>query len=553
MQPVFTDSLSRIGDALTGFIHLLSEWLSKNQAGDASYKQKWRQLPLGVWPPNETTEVPVDTCFKITFDEPPVVGAAGAIKIYRTFDDTMVDCINLVDRTVDFAGTIPPLGATSRLNVIGSTNGAKRARVVNYNPVLQNGDTITIVPHNNKLNYHEAYYVTVDSGVLSGKIYGRPFNGIPKAAWQFYTRRKAPAGKTLRVDGYRGADFCTVQGALDHVPAANTEPYLINIADGVYEELLYIGDKQNITLRGQSRAGTVIQYNNYESFNAGTGSVSGTPGHPGIPSQTGEPTAGPITDATIPAQGGRAILLVNSSDGLVLDNLTLYNTHPQNSAAANQAETIYFSDAADHRYVVKNCNLISCQDTVQIKAKAWFYNCLIVGDVDFIWGYSQMALFENCEIRSRHNPRCAGYIVQAWVEPGSKGFVFLNCTLTKGPETSGHYLARSCQTSARGQLEQSEYYDNVAFIKCRIDDHILPVGWHYYAGSATGTIQPPGPNPTAATAQNGWKEYQNTNLHGERLDISQRLTPGSCQLTTDQYKADYKDRAVILDDWNPLP
>jgi pectin methylesterase-like acyl-CoA thioesterase len=553
MQQVLTNPLSRIGRPVLALFRLFGEWVTKNQAAETGYNQEWQQLPLGIWPPNEATEVCVDTCFKITFDEPPAIGTVGTIKIYRLGDDLPVDRINLADRPVDFTGTIPPLGTTSRLNVIGDINQATRARVVNYYPVLQNGNTVIIVPHNNKLNYHETYYVTIDSGVLTGKIHGRPFKGIPKAAWQFQTKRKAPSGRTLRVDGYRAADFCTIQGALDHIPAGNTDAYQINIADGVYEELLYIGNKQNVTLHGQSRAHTIIRYNNFESLNACTGSIPGTPGHPGVPSQSGAPTVGPITKETIPAKGGRAVLLVNSSGGLVLDNLTLHNTHPQNSAAGDQAETLYFSDNAEHRYIVKNCNLISCQDTVQTKAKAWFYNCLIVGDVDFIWGYSQMALFENCEIRSRYNPKCTGYIVQARVEPGNKGFVFLNCTLTKEPRTSGIYLARSCQTSVRGQAVPSEYYDNVAFIKCKIDDHILPVGWHYYEESTTGTIQPPGPNPAVASAQNGWKEYQSTDLDGKLLEVSRRLTPGSCQLTTARFEADYQDRATILGDWDPVP
>jgi pectin methylesterase-like acyl-CoA thioesterase len=551
MQQALTNSLSKIGLSIMAFIRLISELITKNQTTELCGNQDW-QLPLGVWPPDDTTEVCVDTCLKITFDAPPRVGNSGTVKICRASDDTVVDRIDLADQPVDFAGIIPPLGTTSRLNVIGYTGGATQARVVNYYPVLQNGNTITIVPHNNKLSYNEIYYVTIDSGVLTGKIYGRSFNGIPKAAWQFQTKRKAPSGTTLRVDGYRTADFCTVQGALDQIPAGNTLPYVINIADGVYEELLYIGNKYNITLRGQNRAHTIIQYDNYESFNAGNGSISEIHGHLGISSKAGASTGAPISDI-IPDQGGRAVLVVNRGDGLVLDNLTLRNKHVQNAAAYNQAETIYLSGDEKHRCVVKNCNLISCQDTVQCKVKTWFYNCLITGDVDFIGGCSKMALFENCEIRSRHNPKCVGYIAQTRVSPGNKGFVFLNCTLTKEPQTSGNYLARSCRTSVRGQTTQDENCDNVAYIKCKIGDHILPVGWHYYEGSPTGTIQPSGPNPAVASAQNGWKEYQNTDLDGDLLDISQRLVPGSCQLTTAEYEAGYQDRATIFGDWNPIP
>lgn len=33
-----------------------------------------------------------------------------------------------------------------------------------------------------------------------------------------------------------------------------------------------------------------------------------------------------------------------------------------------------------------------------LKGFSWFYNLLIVGNVDFIWGYVNIVLFENSEI-----------------------------------------------------------------------------------------------------------------------------------------------------------
>jgi pectin methylesterase-like acyl-CoA thioesterase len=50
---------------------------------------------------------------------------------------------------------------------------------------------------------------------------------------------------------------------------------------------------------------------------------------------------------------------------------------------------------------VENCSLISWQDTFLCKGYVWVHNSLIAGHVDYIWGYPNACLFEDCEIRSR--------------------------------------------------------------------------------------------------------------------------------------------------------
>ncbi len=140
----------------------------------------------------------------------------------------------------------------------------------------------------------------------------------------------------------------------------------IEVKDGTYDELLYVRGKDNLTIHGQSRAGTVIASQNYDGLNTGSGAGTASPG--------------------ASAGGGRAVVLVESSDLLVLDNLTLENTFIKLAGASGtQAEVIYFNGNAQ-RLIAKNVNLISRQDTVQVNGYAWFYNDLIAGDVDFIWG-----------------------------------------------------------------------------------------------------------------------------------------------------------------------
>ncbi|WP_431477692.1 hypothetical protein [Massilia eburnea] len=139
---------------------------------------------------------------------------------------------------------------------------------------------------------------------------GTPFVGIGKLGnWSFTTRPAAPSGPDLVVGADPDSDFATVQGALNFLMqnVDKATPATVTIRNGSYNELLYLRGKDNVTLRGESRDGAVIQYANYDTLNPGTG-ASQAPG----------------TSAT--AAGGRSVMLVETSDMLLLDTLTLRNT-----------------------------------------------------------------------------------------------------------------------------------------------------------------------------------------------------------------------------------
>ena len=197
--------------------------------------------------------------------------------------------------------------------------------MVNYVPILISGNTATIVPHNNKLAYNTAYYVTIDNGLLTGAISSAPFAGITATTdWTFTTKAAPPA--TLNVAADNSADFATVQGAIDSFAPGSTAR-TINIAPGVYQEMLFLRSKNNVTLKGSNNGlGTVIQYDSCDGFNPGTGGgqTVSTPGAGGTIPGYGA-AAGNL------AAGGRPILLTSSSSGLVLDSITIKNLHAQGS------------------------------------------------------------------------------------------------------------------------------------------------------------------------------------------------------------------------------
>jgi pectin methylesterase-like acyl-CoA thioesterase len=431
--------------------------------------------------------VPVDTPLRLTFDGAPTLGRAGSVRIFRAADDRLVDVIR-PGEDIDSIGY----------------PGQDYQRVLRYSPIRIDGAQVTIRPHNARLAYDTEYYVAIDPAVLKGAaIKGQPFMGLGReGGWRFRTGRQPSARATLNVAADGPADFRTVQGALNHamgtVPRA--APVTIRIANGRYEELLYLRGKDRITLRGESRDGVVIAAVNNEKLNPGSGTAQ---------------------QATSPSvTGGRALLMIEDADLLTLDTLTLANTTTRaSSAGGSQAETLYFN-SENGRLIATNASFISEQDTIQVKGYSWFYRTLIAGNVDFIWGYNRAALFEQSEIRSLGDSASSdsgGYVVQArTVAAGDSGFVFLDSRLTHAAGPAGNdvpigatYLARSPGTAST--------WDNVSYINCRMDRHVAPIGW-----AGAGILGQPAPHPDAAGAISGWSEYGSMDLAGTPLDMAAR-------------------------------
>jgi hypothetical protein len=147
-------------------------------------------------------------------------------------------------------------------------------------------------------------------------------------------------------------------------------------------------------------------------------------------------------------------------------------------------------------------------------------------------------------------------VVQArTVSATDKGFVFLNSRLTHGPgpgplagdvptgTTAATYLARSPGGTAS--------FDNVAYVNCQMDNHVIPIGWAY------NTNGQPIPNPASPTAASGWREFGSTDLGGAPLNLATRV--GGDVMTSDDVAAGFSSRAQIFAafgggaGWNPQP
>jgi hypothetical protein len=367
-----------------------------------------------LFPANNATGVCVDTPLRITFNVAPAVGTAGRIRIYNaTNTATPVDTLDI------------------SLNVAAGVQ-ARLIAGAGYNtfPVTFAGNTANIYPHLGVLTTNQTYYVTIEN-VINGTFKdsaGATFAGINDSnVWTFSTKPTGPADTTDLVVAADGSgDFCTVQGAVDSVPAANTTPTRINIRNGFYQEIVYVNQKNNLTFIGQNRDQTQISYPNNDALNAGT--------------------------ALRPS-----FRLQGNDNSLV--NLTLTNSTPKGGTQAEALRT------DGRRIALLNVKLASFQDTMLNNNNGdivYVQDSLIQGDTDFIWGSSTLFV-TNCEIRilSSGSP-----ITQARTTAGTNGFSFVNCTVTRS-----NAAVVNCNFGRSLGFADG----NVAFIRCRIDAHIT--GW----------------------------------------------------------------------------
>lgn len=239
-------------------------------------------------PQNNSKDINPDTHLIITFKNAAVLGNQGKIRVFDVATGELVDSLDMSIApgprntrtpwpydTIIYKG-IPdslytvykPDRNKSHVYQINYIGGNEKSDACHFYPVLLNGNTATICLHNNQLDYNKTYYVTIDPEVFPFK--DGSFPGIKdKISWTFSTKKEAPSANASKLvvaaDG--SGDFNTVQGAFDFIPLNNTMPRTIYIRNGVYEEMVIIRNKNNITVIGEDRDKTIIQYANNGVFN----------------------------------------------------------------------------------------------------------------------------------------------------------------------------------------------------------------------------------------------------------------------------------------------
>jgi pectin methylesterase-like acyl-CoA thioesterase len=432
---------------------------------------------VGLFPAASAADVCEDTPLRINFESPPTVGASGKIRIFDGSNDLPVE-------------TIDVSSPTATQSIGGQAN-------YNYYPVIITGNQAAIYPHNGALSYGKTYYVTIDPGTFKNAsgIYG----GIGNSAdWRFSTKKSPPttdASKlVIAADG--SGDFCTIQGAVDSIADGNKDPVTLLIRKGVYTEMVCCTNKNGLTFLGEDRKQSVLEYADNAKFNGAPGTYH------------------------------RGVFLTNHCDDLVLANLTIRNTTPYRGS---QAEAIIFNGTPQSRAIVKDVDLYSFQDTLQINGQAYISGCYIEGDVDFMWGKGP-CFFENCECKAVHSK---GYYTQIRNPAANHGYVYHHCIFDGSPNVANVFLSRIDPT----RFPSSE----VVLMDCTMDQAVSPIGW---------LLNGKGEAPDV----HFW-EFNSHDATGAPIDTSGRLAI-SKQLKhpdDDATIANYSNPAFVLgNDWNPL-
>jgi hypothetical protein len=383
-------------------------------------------MAASLTPSNSATAVCYDTPLYLAFDRVPVSTGTGTIKIYN-----VTNSVTPVDTIDTSAGSLQP-------RTIGT-------ETFNTYPVIITGSNVAVYPHLGVMTSNQTYYVTVDPGTFS-ETNGALFAGITATnAWVFTTKPAPATPNNLVVAADGSGDFCTVQGAVDSLPSGNTTYTLVNIRNGTYTEIVDTRTKNNITFRGQSRAGTIVQYLNNNNNNGSTHS--------------------------------RMSFKVFSND-ISIENLTLINTTPE---GGTQAEALML-DSGALRFILNNAEVDSRQDTILAngltQSQGYFYNSLVQGNFDYIWGGGN-CYFDNCEIRTiltRNNYNLVATRTDTGTGTGpggpghwpgwgvdqfsSNGFSFVHCELTRSSSTVSNITMAGANGTANGVA---------AFLYCSMD------------------------------------------------------------------------------------
>jgi hypothetical protein len=427
-------------------------------------------LPPGVtalFPPPGAEGLCPDPSLRITFSGAPSLGSSGKVQVFNS-SGTVVASVDMAVPTVT--------------DSIGGTTFTL------LRPAYVDGSTAVVYLNNKSLAYGQTYYVNADAGAI--KPPGGGTLGITgPTAWRFTTARAAPtslAALTVALDG--SGQFCTVQGATDALPANSTAATRIAINSGTYHEIMHVSRKSNITLHGQDRAQTIILGTNNNTQQGPSASTS-----------------------------NRSLLGFDSTNGLIIENLTIKNLTPQDGS---QAEALRLQSCDE--CIIRDADIWSLQDTLLWSGRIYAENCLIAGNVDYIWG-AGVAYFNRCEIRTIGG---TGVIVQSRNGAGAYGYVFVDSKLTADSASKNNILARIDVGAYPGS--------HVAYINCQMTN-IAAAGWTVTNGSAgTSTLR--------------FWEYQSTDAAGNPLSTSGRL--GVTPITAGQ-AAMMRDPTVVLGGWQP--
>ncbi|CAL4957005.1 unnamed protein product [Urochloa decumbens] len=231
----------------------------------------------------------------------------------------------------------------------------------------------------------------------------------------------AAAGTVVRsifVNQNGGADFKSVQRAVDSVPFGNGQWIRVHVAAGVYNEKVVIPlNKSFILLEGEGRQQTSIEWADHADQDT--------------------------TTAATPT------FAAYSTDFMARD-ITFKNTYNGGGGGGGEMTPAVAALVSGDRSSFHRCGFVGVQDTLSdMDGRHYYEGCYIEGATDFIFGSGQ-SIFQGCEIWTAPAPASSspGFITAQGrqSESDTSGFVFDGSTV-RGVTPA--YLGRAWRGYAR--------------------------------------------------------------------------------------------------------
>ena len=339
------------------------------------------------------------------------------------------------------------------------------------------------------------------------------FAGIEDGEWTFSTKAAPPAESTAKVtvaaDG--SGDFNTLQGALDFAPAASPDtPFEIDIKNGRYDELVFLTEKSDIIIRGESRDGVVVGYPNNSAFN---------------PPQ--------------PAPSRRPAFSLYKVEDIQLSDFTI------NNYFIGQAEALL---VRGDRVVIDNMQLNGSGDALTTYGSIYMQDSELTGHGDTILGYASLYCLR-CTVRTY------GPFTWTRTPEGQHGNVFIDSTFVnedkplpwtvtaENPEgrRSEATLARLPRNGPGSSAPNFPHAEMVLIDSTLVK--VFPEGW--------GPVEDP---ETFDWSGVNLMEYNSKDENGDLIDLSQRH-PIVKILDAEKDAetiANYRTPEFVLGGWTPV-
>lgn len=263
----------------------------------------------------------------------------------------------------------------------------------------------------------------------------------------FRTLSKEPSASglpvpNLVVDGKGSGDYTTIKAAIAAIPSTFEGKFVIYIKEGTYKEKLLLR-QANVVLVGDGADKTIITWDDYQGlYNGSTESDE---------------------------RNRRSYTLRTEGKGTIIQDLTIENTHQNNTGSGDQAMAVEVFNGSASFF---NCNITGYQDTFlgrNNNVYAYVKDSFVEGNVDFIYGNSVM-LFDGCQINVNRNG--AAITAPSTSAAAPYGIVFLDCDVTAdqvgfdGKTISDIYLGRAWKDAAKS-----------VWVRCKMPKTLHPAGW----------------------------------------------------------------------------